>query len=101
MVADGWPDTRDASSSEPSIYLCGNSLGLQPRLTSTRLQQYLTTWATQGVFGHFKRLAESPLPTWLHGRLQVFLLALQWNELLFKLKSPLCFSGDWNPFHMR
>ncbi|KAG0648212.1 L-kynurenine hydrolase 2 [Hyphodiscus hymeniophilus] len=53
-------------ASESSVYLCGNSLGLQPRLTSTRIQQYLTTWATQGVFGHFKRLSESPLPTWLH-----------------------------------
>ncbi|KAL5319816.1 hypothetical protein ACEPPN_012874 [Leptodophora sp. 'Broadleaf-Isolate-01'] len=59
---------RDAdanASSDASIYLCGNSLGLQPRLVSTRMQQYFTTWATQGVFGHFKPLAESPLPTWL------------------------------------
>ncbi len=29
------------------------------------MQQYFTTWATQGVFGHFKPLADSPLPTWL------------------------------------
>ena len=29
------------------------------------MQQYFSTWATQGVFGHFKPLAESPLPTWL------------------------------------
>lgn len=29
------------------------------------MQQYFTTWATQGVFGHFKPLAESSLPTWL------------------------------------
>ncbi|KAI6716331.1 kynureninase [Diplocarpon mali] len=26
---------------------------------------YFTTWATQGVHGHFKPLAGSPLPTWL------------------------------------
>jgi kynureninase len=38
---------------------------VQPRLVSTRIQQYLTTWSTQGVFGHFKPLAGSPLPTWL------------------------------------
>jgi len=56
---------EDAISSTPSIYLCGNSLGLQPRLTSIRLQQYLKTWETQGVYGHFKPLADSPLPTWL------------------------------------
>lgn len=48
-----------------TIYLCGNSLGVQPRLVSTRIQQYLTTWSTQGVFGHFKPLDGSPLPTWL------------------------------------
>ena len=40
-------------------------MGLQPRLTSIRMQQYFSTWASQGVFGHFKPLDESPLPTWL------------------------------------
>ncbi|KAI2642765.1 kynureninase 1 [Xylaria nigripes] len=49
----------------PCTYLCGNSLGLQPKRTATRIQQYLTTWATQGVQGHFKPLEDSPLPTWL------------------------------------
>lgn len=29
------------------------------------MQQYFMTWATQGVFGHFKPLADSPLPIWL------------------------------------
>jgi kynureninase len=29
------------------------------------MQQYFQTWATQGVYGHFKPLAASPLPTWL------------------------------------
>ncbi|KAK4192054.1 pyridoxal phosphate-dependent transferase [Podospora australis] len=48
-----------------SVYLCGNSLGLQPKRTQTRLNQYLSTWATQGVQGHFKPLQDSPLPTWL------------------------------------
>ncbi|KJR89902.1 kynureninase [Sporothrix schenckii 1099-18] len=48
-----------------SIYLCGNSLGLQPMRTATRIQQHLSTWAAQGVQGHFKPLADSPLPTWL------------------------------------
>ncbi len=64
IVADGV--SENSSPPEPSIYLCGNSLGLQPRLASTRIQQYLTTWATQGVFGHFKPLSESPLPPWVH-----------------------------------
>ncbi|KAK0623496.1 kynureninase 1 [Immersiella caudata] len=51
--------------SERCVYLCGNSLGLQPKRTPTRINQYLSTWATQGVQGHFKPLERSPLPTWL------------------------------------
>lgn len=60
------PDISASSDGDASIYLCGNSLGLQPCLTALRLQQYLTTWKTQGVFGHFKPLNKSPLPVWLH-----------------------------------
>ncbi|KAL2260279.1 hypothetical protein VTK26DRAFT_5750 [Humicola hyalothermophila] len=63
------PASKEAESgdeaTEKSIYLCGNSLGLQPKRTSTRISQYLATWATQGVQGHFKPLEDSPLPTWL------------------------------------
>ncbi|KAK4146148.1 pyridoxal phosphate-dependent transferase [Dichotomopilus funicola] len=59
-------ESKDEGATEDkSIYLCGNSLGLQPKRTQTRIQQYLSTWATQGVQGHFKLLDESPLPTWL------------------------------------
>lgn len=53
------------TSDRSSVYLCGNSLGLQPKRTAMRLQQYLATWASQGVQGHFKQLPDSPLPTWL------------------------------------
>ncbi|KAI1828195.1 kynureninase 1 [Xylaria intraflava] len=49
----------------PCTYLCGNSLGAQPKRTASRIQEYLTTWATQAVQGHFKPLEDSPLPTWL------------------------------------
>ncbi len=34
------------------IYLCGNSLGLQPKKTSEYLQQELNDWAKLGVKGH-------------------------------------------------
>ncbi|WQF75182.1 Putative aminotransferase class V domain, kynureninase, pyridoxal phosphate-dependent transferase [Colletotrichum destructivum] len=54
-----------AGQQEKCTYLCGNSLGLQPKRTAVRIQQYLSTWATQGVQGHFKPLEDSPLPTWL------------------------------------
>ncbi|TKA75806.1 hypothetical protein B0A55_06398 [Friedmanniomyces simplex] len=51
---------------EASIYLCGNSLGLQPTLTRKYMQQYLDTWAAKGVYGHFKDIEDSSLVPWLH-----------------------------------
>lgn len=60
------PTSTTSPDADPSVYLCGNSLGLQPRRVSARLHQFLSTWATQGVQGHFKRLTDSPLPAWLH-----------------------------------
>lgn len=60
-------DTAESSvTAEPSVYLCGNSLGLQPKLTQTYMQQYLDTWATKGVYGHFKQMKDSNLAPWLH-----------------------------------
>ena len=35
------------------IYLCGNSLGLQPKITRKYLDQELNDWASLGVEGHF------------------------------------------------
>ncbi len=35
------------------IYLCGNSLGLQPKITQQYLDQELTNWREKGVEGHF------------------------------------------------
>lgn len=40
------------------IYLCGNSLGLQPKLTQEYIQQELNDWAKHGVEGHTD--AENP-----------------------------------------
>ena len=37
----------------PYIYLCGNSLGLQPKSTQKALQQELKDWQNLGVEGHF------------------------------------------------
>lgn len=37
---------------ENMIYLCGNSLGLQPKITSEYLKEELTDWANLGVEGH-------------------------------------------------
>ncbi len=36
------------------IYMCGNSLGLQPKTTESYIQQELKDWANLGVEGHFE-----------------------------------------------
>lgn len=36
------------------VYLCGNSLGLQPRRAHAAIEQELKDWAELGVDGHFK-----------------------------------------------
>lgn len=35
------------------LYFCGNSLGLQPKVTQKYIQQELSDWANLGVEGHF------------------------------------------------
>lgn len=35
------------------LYFCGNSLGLQPKVTQEYIQQELSDWANLGVEGHF------------------------------------------------
>src|SRR5699024_9885872 len=39
---------------EPDIYLCGNSLGLQPKTATAWVEQELADWARLGVKGHFE-----------------------------------------------
>jgi kynureninase len=46
------------STGEESVYLCGNSLGLQPKQTKSYINQELEDWAKLGVEGHFH--AENP-----------------------------------------
>ena len=59
-------DSNDQPSNEPCIYLCGNSLGLQPKRTSERLGAHLAAWAKKGVFGHFTKHEDSNLVGFLH-----------------------------------
>ncbi|HPE82494.1 MAG TPA: kynureninase [Aequorivita sp.] len=40
------------ASGEELIYFCGNSLGLQPKITSEFIKEELTDWANLGVEGH-------------------------------------------------
>jgi kynureninase len=37
-----------------NIYLCGNSLGLQPKLAVQYIEEELAEWADRGVEGHFR-----------------------------------------------
>ena len=41
------------ANGEPHLYLCGNSLGLQPKSTADHIQQELADWKKLGVEGHF------------------------------------------------
>ena len=43
---------KDANGKE-EIYLCGNSLGLQPKLAAEYVKRELNQWAELGVKGHF------------------------------------------------
>ncbi|UCE93555.1 MAG: kynureninase [Flavobacteriaceae bacterium] len=45
-----------------SIYLCGNSLGLQPMTTRTYIEAVLDDWKNLGVKGHFE--GENPFATY-------------------------------------
>ncbi len=40
------------SEGETLVYLCGNSLGLQPKITSEYIKEELNDWANLGVEGH-------------------------------------------------
>jgi kynureninase len=53
------------------VYLCGNSLGLQPKTARAALDLELNTWQQLGVEGWFESLHEST-PSWLsyHERCQ-------------------------------
>lgn len=41
------------ANDEPFVYLCGNSLGLQPKSTAAAVLQELNDWQHLGVEGHF------------------------------------------------
>ena len=42
------------------VYLCGNSLGLQPKSTKELLTQELQVWQESGVHGHFNHRYNRP-----------------------------------------
>lgn len=50
---------------DPCLYLCGNSLGLQPKRTVDRVNEHLNIWARKGVTGHFVKAKGSKLDVFL------------------------------------
>ncbi|KAH8424514.1 kynureninase [Aspergillus melleus] len=52
----------DDAADSRCIYLCGNSLGVQPRNTRKYIEHYLRTWALKGVTGHFTPHDDQLLP---------------------------------------
>ena len=55
----------DEKPSKESTYLCGNSLGVQPKRTSDLITAFLTAWRTKGVTGHFTDHSDSPVPSFV------------------------------------
>jgi kynureninase len=41
------------SDGTPAVYLCGHSLGLQPKAVAQTMNEELSVWAERGVEGHF------------------------------------------------
>lgn len=56
----------DEKPSDESVYLCGNSLGLQSKDTAAYIQSFMTQWKTKAVLGHFVDHTDSPLAPFLH-----------------------------------
>ena len=57
------PQVKVNGKTQECIYLCGNSLGLQPKGTRELLNQELDVWASKGVDGHFDHPFERPWVT--------------------------------------
>ena len=64
-VLDSSSQDPDRDGDKPCIYLCGNSLGLQPRRTARMVQEHLSIWASKGVYGHFTETQGSSLSRWI------------------------------------
>jgi kynureninase len=60
------PASTESKDSPDSIYLCGNSLGVQPRATKAIVTEMLTQWATKGVNGHWFEHSDTELQPFLH-----------------------------------
>ncbi|KAK1702477.1 kynureninase 2 [Colletotrichum lupini] len=65
-VVNGTNGSHSSSEDDatPSVYFCGNSLGVPPKAVKDYIHAHLETWASIGVNGHFQDLENSPLVCW-------------------------------------
>ncbi len=49
-----FPTKFSIATGDDCVYLCGHSLGLQPKTVAAHIQQELKDWAELGVEGHFQ-----------------------------------------------
>ncbi|KAL9100648.1 MAG: hypothetical protein Q9163_003996 [Psora crenata] len=56
----------EMETSELCTYLCGNSLGLQPRRTAEKVAAHLAAWAKKAVLGHFTEHEDTDMADFLH-----------------------------------
>ncbi|KAF3491103.1 kynureninase [Arthroderma uncinatum] len=60
------PADEQHKQEEKCVYLCGNSLGLQPTSTSVHVNSYLRSWAIKGVLGHTAPHSDQLQAEWLN-----------------------------------
>jgi kynureninase len=56
------PESGSAANPTPQVYLCGNSLGLQPKGTEAFVERLLEAWKQLAIGGYFK--GEAPWMTY-------------------------------------
>ncbi|XJO76411.1 hypothetical protein BDV3_006936 [Batrachochytrium dendrobatidis] len=59
-VSSNPQDLNDDVALQECVYLCGNSLGLQPLSTRKLINEELDVWQESGVHGHFRHRFERP-----------------------------------------
>lgn len=70
--------TGTQQSNRPFVYLCGSTIGLQPKSVTTRTRAFLDQWADHAVLAGAARTPSSDLPSWF-----------QSEKLVAKLMAPI------------
>ena len=60
------PTREKFHCNDDAVYLCGNSLGLQPKDARKEVLRELDVWERDGVEGHFPKEGEDRLLAWVN-----------------------------------